>query len=514
MPTGAVHRRSRKRKSKAKATPSASTGRAPASSPSGVDDLPEMVARLQVQQGGQQENEREKCRAESSRTTYPKDSKEQKGSTKKGNEHEASFNSEGRATGSEKAQPQPLNNLGSAGNVRRQRALQPMKNPSSPVQSPSHSRHASEVYQEHWLVRMIRQHPDFQLVHQDEHRVVYHRVKDGERRECGGSSNTQAEETVVQRSSGSGENNRQHAVPGDDEAQRDRISSSSSSDYESAVEEQPDEETPGLKDASSQEPSPSRSHFHSPQGKQDTSDAEVQTGGLDLSLAQEIRSTLQCRDAEVAQLKGPLNNLQQSQVDETQRYSSRSELPKEPQPDPPGKLAELKRCTSKENQEPAIEKSSGEDVFPQPLQVQSQQPMRERNLLPVVEPENQTPSVAVDPRPSPQLLAKRQPSTVATPPAVFEEHELPDDTADSCRDVESAGKSQENANAYSNRGKQISKLVHMAMKERPDLSEEEIRSGLQHLRLTLGGLSGMTFSAIVELLLGQLSAGPADKKGM
>ncbi|KAH6920489.1 hypothetical protein HPB50_028523 [Hyalomma asiaticum] len=76
MPTGAVHRRSRKRKSKAKATPSASTGRAPACSPSGVDDLPEIVARLQVQQGGQQENEREKCRAESSRTTYPKDSKE------------------------------------------------------------------------------------------------------------------------------------------------------------------------------------------------------------------------------------------------------------------------------------------------------------------------------------------------------------------------------------------------------------------------------------------------------
>ncbi|KAH6920827.1 hypothetical protein HPB50_028186 [Hyalomma asiaticum] len=514
MPTGAAHRRSRKRKSKAKATPSASTGRAPARSPSGVDDLPEIVARLQVQQGGQQENEREKCRAESSRTTYPKDSKEQKGSTKKGNEHEASFNSEGRATGSEKAHPQPLNNLGSAGNVRRQRALQPMKNPSCPVQNPSHSRHASEVYQEHWLVSMIRQHPDFQLVHQDEHRVVYHRVKDGERRECGGSSNTQAEETVVQRSSGSGENVRQHAVPGDDEAQRDRISSSSSSDYESAVEEQPDEETPGLKDASSQEPSPSRSHFHSPQGKQDTSDAEVQTGGLDLSLAQEIRSTLQCRDAEVAQLRGPLNNVQQSQVDEAQWYSSKIELPKEPQPDPPRKLAELKRCTSKENQEPAIENRAGEEVIPQPLQLQSRQPMQERNLLPVVEPENKALTVPVDPRPSPQLLAKREPSTVATPPAVLEEHELPGDITDSCTDVEPAGKSQENASACSSKGKQISKLVHMAMKERPDLSEEEIRSGLQHLRLTLGGLSGMTFSAIVELLLGQLSGGPAEKKGM
>ncbi|KAH6920488.1 hypothetical protein HPB50_028522 [Hyalomma asiaticum] len=514
MPTGAVHRRSRKRKSKAKATPSASRGGAPASSPSDVDDLKEMVARLEVQEGGEQKSQKEKSRAESSRTTYPKDNKEQKGSTKEGSMHEASFNSEGRATGSEKAQPQPINNLGSAGNVRRQRALQPMKNPSSPVQNPSHSRHASQVYQEHWLVSMIRRHPDFQLVHQDEHRVVYHRVKDGERRECGGSSNTQAEETVVQRSSGSGENVRQHAVPGDDEAQRDRISSSSSSDYESAVEEQPDEETPGLKDASSQEPSPSRSHFHSPQGKQDTSDAEVQTGGLDLSLAQEIRSTLQCRDAEVAQLKGPLNNVQESQVDETQRYSSKIELTKEPQPDPPRKLAELKRCTSKENQEPAIENRAGEALIPQPLQLQSRQPMQERNLLPVVEPENKTLTFPVDRRPSPQLLAKREPSTVATPPAVLEEHELPGDTTDSCTDVKPAGNSQEYASAYSSKGKQISKLVHMAMKQRPDLSEEEIRSGLQHLRLTLGGLSGMTFSAIVELLLGQLSAGPADKKGM
>ncbi|KAH6921055.1 hypothetical protein HPB50_027957 [Hyalomma asiaticum] len=152
-----------------------------------------------------------------------------------------------------------------------------------------------------------------------------------------------------------------------------------------------------------------------------------------------MRSTLQCRDAEVVQLKGRLHNVQQSQADEAQQPGSKIEPLKELQPSALRKVAELKRCASKENEEPAVENGAVDEVVPLPLKPQPRQPLRDRNLRGLW-PENNALMLPADPRPSPQSQAERRPSSVVTQVPVSQVQGLPGCTADPCTDVESQRK--------------------------------------------------------------------------
>ncbi|KAL1440599.1 hypothetical protein MTO96_001152 [Rhipicephalus appendiculatus] len=333
--------------------------------------------------------------------------------------------------------------------------------------SPSQVQYVMHAYGT--LTAFMNHRPEFAVAQEGRYIFVCYKDVDCEERDCSGSSHAQDEPRRGCYSRGSSDGGRQHAVTG--EPERERCSSSSSSVYESAVEElSEEEEKHGLKDASCQAlPSPCRS-------------------------LEQLENVRQNQDSEVEQLRL-----------KTEQLLAR------PQAATPKYVVRLRNRTSTREEKPVDKNRADDEVHPP----QTRLPLRQMNLPPRLRPENKllTHPVATKPRPLTQTEKYTRSETPLLAQAV---HELPGcrKSANACRDgvQPSMVSSQEKTTARSSTDKQISQIVRMVKKQQPDHTEMEIREILRHLRLTKGGLSGMTFSAIVNLLLGQLKAGPADKE--
>ncbi|KAH7983296.1 hypothetical protein HPB52_010726 [Rhipicephalus sanguineus] len=350
--------------------------------------------------------------------------------------------------------------------------------------SPSEVQLLLEVYGS--LPAFVEQRPEFGIAREDLRTFAYFQDTDRE---------DQDKDTSWSCSSGFNDDCSQHEESGVGKHQRSRYSSSSSSSYESAVEEQDEEHC--LKDTCSQVPSPPRYHSRCLGTVHETSDAEVQTQGWDLSRFLELQLTLQNQDSQIVQLKERLETLRQRQVGEVEPLRLKIEqLLKRPSAIPPQSTAELNNSSCIKEQTPVGKNGTEPDVNPTP----PRSPLP-RNLSPLPRPDNKLRAMAVDPRPLAQVDEKSFCSEKAPP--MPEIDELPDGekTADPCTDVESIRSNLEKTPPKSKMARQISKIVRMVQKKQPHYTEHEIRSKIDHMRNSQGGLSGMTLGAIVELLL-------------
>ncbi|KAH7963845.1 hypothetical protein HPB52_023649 [Rhipicephalus sanguineus] len=539
MPTYAALKRAERRKFKAKARLSfGSTSRGPSNLPSRRKaDRPGTFTRLEMQQKGEEgvlrcddSEDRTKGAASnrcsndemlpttekavsemhaaelSPHSIKPTDGNEWEDSPKKCSTDASSSNFEGNLITSEEAESDALADSDAADIARLLRKALKKNGPSLEEDllsalSPSQVQYVIHAYGT--LAAFMDHRAEFEQTQEGRYVFVYYEDIDGEECDCSVSSHTHDEPSRARYSSGSSDGGRQHAD--DSEPERERCSSSSSSCYESAVDEQSEKEKHGLKDASCQV------HLCAPccsrglQAVQETSDADAQTNELDTSRFVELQSTLQSRDEDATQLKERLENVRQNQVSEVQQLR----LKTEPQAATPQYVVRLRNRTATKEQKPVDKNRTDDEVrLPQP-----RPPLRQRNLPPRLGPENKLPTHPVETKPRPLTQADKQYSGSETPLPAQAVHELPgcEKSAKAPADVVSMVSSQ-GKTARSSTEKQISQIVRMAKKQQPDLTEVEIRETLRHLRLTKGGLSGMTFSAIVELLLGQLKAGPEDKE--
>lgn len=350
--------------------------------------------------------------------------------------------------------------------------------------SPSQVQLLLEVYGS--LPAFVEQRPEIGLAREDLRTFAYFQHPDRE---------DQDKDTSGSSSSGFNDDCSQHEESGVGKHQRSRDSSSSSSSYESAVEEQDEEHC--LKDACSQVPSPPRYHSRGLRTVHETSDAEVQTQGWDLSRFFELQLTLQNQDSQIVQLKERLETLRQRQVSEVEPLRLKIEqLLQRPSAVPPQSRAELNNSTCIKEQTPVGKNGTEPDINPTPPLA----PLP-RDLPPRLRPENKLRAMAADPRPLAQVDQKFSWSEKAPP--MPEMDELPDGEkdADPCTDVESIRSNLEKTPPESKMATQISKIVRMVQKKQPHYTEHEIRTKIDHMRNSQGGLSGRTLSAIVELLL-------------
>ncbi|KAL1443947.1 hypothetical protein MTO96_030106 [Rhipicephalus appendiculatus] len=203
--------------------------------------------------------------------------------------------------------------------------------------------------------------PGFELAQEGRYIFLYYEDRDAEECDCSGSSHIQDEPNTGRCSRGSSDGVHQHADDG--EPERERCSSSSSSYYGSFVEEELEEEKHGLKDASSQVPLSPPCYSGGVQAVQETSDADAQTKVLDTSQFMEFQSTLQSRDADVTLMKERLENLRQNKVGEVQQLKT-EQLLKSLQAVTPQYVVKLKNRTATKEQEPGDKNRAGDKVSP------------------------------------------------------------------------------------------------------------------------------------------------------
>ncbi|KAH8009609.1 hypothetical protein HPB51_018877 [Rhipicephalus microplus] len=159
----------------------------------------------------------------------------------------------------------------------------------------------------------------------------------------------------------------------DSEPECEPCSSTSSSCYESAVEEQPEEAKHRIKDASCQ--TPLSCYSRGVQAVQNTSHADTQTDESHACRCVKAKSTQQSRDAEVKKLRERLKNIRQNQGREIQQLRLKiKQLLAKPQAATP-QYGASNRTTSRERK--PVEKNRPDDHVSPP---QPRPPLRQKNL--------------------------------------------------------------------------------------------------------------------------------------
>ncbi|KAL1443945.1 hypothetical protein MTO96_030104 [Rhipicephalus appendiculatus] len=223
--------------------------------------------------------------------------------------------------------------------------------------------------------------PGFELAQEGRYIFLYYEDRDAEECDCSGSSYIQDEPYTRRYSRGSSDGVHQHADDG--EPERERCSSSCSRYYESFVEEQFEEEKHRLKDASCLVPLSPPSYPRGVEAVQETSDADAQTKVLDTSQFREFQSTLQSRDADVTPMKERLENLRQNKVGEVQQLKT-EQLLKSLQAVTPQYVVKLKNRTATKEEKMGDKNRAGDKVSP-PQQLL---PLRQGSLPPRLRPED------------------------------------------------------------------------------------------------------------------------------
>ncbi|KAH8009607.1 hypothetical protein HPB51_018875 [Rhipicephalus microplus] len=501
MPTYAALKRAERRKIKARLS-FGSTSKAPSTQPSRRKvDLPRQFTRPEVQQRGEgrlrcddseyrakgsasnlcpNDEKAEKAlsnvrAAESSSDTIePIDGNEWQSSTKKSTTDASRFNAEGNRITREKAQSDALVDSDSVVISRLPRKslnnngpslVEDLQNALSPSQV-QHVVHASGAF-----AACINHGPEFKLSQEGRHTLVYDKGLHGGECDCRGSPRAHVDQSHGRYSSGSSDRALQHAD--DDEPEHEPCSSSSSSCYESAIEEEP-EEAHGRRDASRKVPWSCCSR--GVQAVQETSDADTQTSELNASGLVEMPLTLQSRNVDAKQLKRWLEIVLQDHVSEAHQLRLKTEqLLARLQEATPQYVVRLRNCTASREQK-LINKNRADDEVSLPLPRSS---LCQRNLPISFRPENDALTRPVETKTQRLTHADKQCSSSETPLPVKEAHEQPDSkkSANTFKDVVFSVSCQKKA-AKSSTDMQISQIVRMAKIQRPDLIETEIRKTL------------------------------------
>ncbi|KAH8010140.1 hypothetical protein HPB51_025411 [Rhipicephalus microplus] len=410
------------------------------------------------------------CAAESSlHRIKPIDRNRWKGRLKKATKDASYFNFESNRITTDEAVPHALVDSDALDIARRLRKCLKKNGPSLEedlliAMRPSHVQYVIHAYGT--LAAFMDLLSGFEQDQEGRYMLLCYEGLDGKVWDCSSSSHTQEERSHGLYSSGSSYDGLQCAD--DSEPECEPCSSSSSSCYEPAVEEQPEEKRHRLRDASCQTP-------------------------------------LSCYSREVKHIKKRLQIVRRNEASEAQQLRLKIEqLVARPQVSTPHYGVRTRNRTAPRERKPVDKNRAYGKVSPPRL------PLQQR-ILPVRHiPENNllTPPVETKIRPMAQADKKYSRSERS----VKEVHKLrgSEKSADKRTDVESVGSSQ-GKTENSSTDMQISRIFRMAKKHRPDVTNTEIREPLRHVRLAKGGFSDMIFSAIVDLALGQLKDGPEDR---
>ncbi|KAL3175225.1 hypothetical protein MRX96_010851 [Rhipicephalus microplus] len=464
MPPYAALKRAERKKSKAKARRSfASTSRAFREQRSRRKaDLPEQSTSLEEQQKSQQRvlrggnsDDRTKsaaCKLYSrdlkaeeagsdmhtakafTRSVEPLSGSEWEDTPKKSAVDSSSFNSEGSRITSVEAMSDAFSDCNAANISRLLQKYLKKNGPSLEKDLLSALRPSQVQYVIHaygTLTAFMDCMPEFRRAQEGRCTLVCHEGLDGEECDCSDLPHTQEEHGHGLHSSKSSYDGLQHAD--DSEPECEPCSSTSSSCYESAVEEQPEEAKHRIKDASCQ--TPLSCYSRGVQAVQNTSHADTQTDESHACRCVKAKSTQQSRDAEVKKLRERLKNIRQNQGREIQQLRLKiKQLLAKPQAATPQHGAS-NRTVSRERK--PVEKNRPDDHVSPP---QPRPPLRQKNLPARPTPENKlmTHPVGLKSRPSKQ--AGRQCSRSETPLPAQEVHEVPGckKSAEACTDVVSS----------------------------------------------------------------------------
>ncbi|KAL1483848.1 hypothetical protein MTO96_032922 [Rhipicephalus appendiculatus] len=368
------------------------------------------------------------------------------------------------------------------------------------------------------LIAFLDRYPEFRVLHEDLYTFVYYQDPDDEDEEGGSSSLDKDGATAASSLASSAKDSGEPRYKAADvsRTRRSRSSSSSSSCYESALDGEEDDREPRrcypTKVIWSQGPSNPRYQSRARRDGQQRCDAEAQTGGWGgRDRIIELELTLRRRDAKIAELRERLKILRECHDRQVRQLRTKIEkLLRRPPPAPPRSVARPKsnRAAVNERKPTASDGTCAAQDLPQPRRVfrrTSPPPRLKREKLSARPP---LPS----PRPVSSVDKKFTTSAVAKWTPVLELYELPGSKSKAivpCSSVESGlGVSSRQTKTE----QLISRTVQMVKKKQPNYTDQEIRRRVDHLRRVQGGFSGMTFNAIVALMLGHLKTPPQVKR--
>ncbi|KAH7943803.1 hypothetical protein HPB52_011786 [Rhipicephalus sanguineus] len=368
------------------------------------------------------------------------------------------------------------------------------------------------------LIAFLGRYPEFRVLHEDLYTFVYYQDPDDEDEEGGFSSLNKDGATTASclASSVKDDGGSQYTEAGVRKHRRSRSSSSSSSCYESALDGEEDDREQRrcypTKVVWSQGPSNPRYQSRAQQEVQQRCDAVAQTqgwGGRDRIV--ELELTLRRRDAKIAELRERLKILRECHARQVRQLHTKIEkLLRRPPPAPPRSVARPKsnRAAVNERKPTTSDGTCAAQNLPQPRRV-----FRQTSPPPRPKPEKLSARPVVSsPRPVPSVDKKFTTSAAEKWTPVLELYELPRSKSKAtvpCSNVESSlGVSSRQAKTE----QLISRTVQMVKKKQPNYTDQEIRRRVDHLRRVQGGFSGMTFNAIVALMLGHLKTTPQAKR--
>ncbi|KAH6943138.1 hypothetical protein HPB50_016042 [Hyalomma asiaticum] len=229
-----------------------------------------------------------------------------------------------------------------------------------------------------------------------------------------------------------------------------------------------------------------------------TCDAEAQTPGWGLARIAELELMLRKRDAKIAELRERLKLLRACHAREVRLLRAKIEkILKKPPPAPP------RSATRARSNRSAAKSGASEGARAQDLPQQPRRVLRQRSPPPRLRREEKPSTRPIVPTPRSPTLMDKECAWSAQWPPVPEFYELPGRNKNNTTVPFPSVESSYGMTARQLKTEQlISKTVQMVKKRQPGYTDQEIRRRVDHLRRAQGGFSGMTFNAIVALMLG------------
>ncbi|KAH6920335.1 hypothetical protein HPB50_028676 [Hyalomma asiaticum] len=418
--------------------------------------------------------------------------------------HPSSFGRDDQVPTVETPEPKGLTEADVADIVRHMRQLLLDKGPSQEQElieaaSPLHAEQVQEIHGS--MTAFLNERPGFVVVNEDLYTFVYY---DPDVEVQGDSASRRTEEAIAGPSTASNNSDDQDApvCDGGPHRQCAAISSSRPANDSTIEGEHEEREEHGLEDSSIQVTSTPRSQA-APRRKK-KSKAKCQSR---LSRITEAKSTKQAHHSDVMQLQE--QETQKSSTYEVhQQRAKEGELPLALQPKSRQSAATQKKGPVMKNLKPT-------DVNPQPpLPRPRPRQRRKRNqrprpkTTPPSKNKRGTPPSSTIPQPLAEADERSSRSPELAPPDA-----KPVKPPRSRKQVEAAYSdtpsvlpTEQEAPKKNQLEEKLSRIARMVKNRRPDIAEKEIGKKIDQLRKSRGGLSGMTYNDIVELVVVEFEA--------
>ncbi|KAH6946309.1 hypothetical protein HPB50_012753 [Hyalomma asiaticum] len=418
--------------------------------------------------------------------------------------HPSSFGRDDQVPTVETPEPKGLTEADVADIVRHMRQLLLDKGPSQEQElmeaaSPLHAEQVQEIHGS--MTAFLNERPGFVVVNEDLYTFVYY---DPDVEVQGDSASRRTEEAIAGPSTASNNSDDQDApvCDGGPHRQCAAISSSRPANDSTIEGEHEEREEHGLEDSSIQVTSTPRSQA-APRRKK-KSKAKCQSR---LSRITEAKSTKQAHHSDVMQLQE--QETQKSSTYEVhQQRAKEGELPLALQPKSRQSAATQKKGPVMKNLKPT-------DVNPQPpLPRPRPRQRRKRNqrprpkTTPPSKNKRGTPPSSTIPQPLAEADERSSRSPELAPPDA-----KPVKPPSSRKQVEAAYSdtpsvlpTEQEAPKKNQLEEKLSRIARMVKNRRPDIAEKEIGKKIDQLRKSRGGLSGMTYNDIVELVVVEFEA--------